>query len=175
MKKLFVLTAFSMLFLSSTLQAQSDKSKRASPPAKVSQKLKSGAAVSIDYSQPSLKGRTIGTDVEPKKGQVWRAGANEATVFETDKEITVEGEKLPAGKYALFMTDNGDTWTIIFNKVWQTFGAFDYEKNKAEDALQVTVKPQTAKAVQEKLTYKISESGKVSLLWGNRIVDFTVK
>src|SRR5215217_251104 len=130
MKKLFVLTAFSMLFLSSTLQAQSDKSKRASPPAKVSQKLKSGATISIDYSQPALKGRTIGKDVEPKKGQVWRAGANEATVFETSKEVSVEGQKLPAGKYALFMTDNGNTWTVIFNKVWNTWGAYDYDKNK---------------------------------------------
>src|SRR5215213_12018546 len=115
MKKLFVLTAFSMLFLSSTLQAQSDKSKRASPPAKVSEKLKSGATVSIDYSQPSLKGRSIGTTVEPKKDQVWRMGANEATVFETDKEVTINGQKLPAGKYSLFGLWTEAGYTLIFN------------------------------------------------------------
>ena len=174
MKRIFALT-LSIVFLSAACQAQnSDKSKRPSPPAKVSQTLESGATVSIDYSQPSLKGRTIGKDVEPMQGKIWRAGANEATVFETDKDITVEGKSLPAGKYALFMTDNGD-WTITFNKVWNTWGAYDYEKNKEQDALQVNVKPQTADKSQEKLTYTIDKDGKVSLAWGDRLVDFTVK
>src|SRR6185295_3866475 len=79
-------------------QDKEDKSKRPSPPAKVSQKINSGATITIDYSQPSVKGRTIGKDVEPMDGKVWRTGANEATVFETDKELTVEDGKLPAGK-----------------------------------------------------------------------------
>jgi hypothetical protein len=176
MKRLFFLTFLSSaLLITSSVKAQDDKSKRPSPPAKVSQTLKSGATVSIDYSQPSLKGRTMGKDVEPKQGEVWRAGANEATVFETDKDVTVEGKKLPAGKYALFMTDNGDDWTLIFNKTWKTWGAFDYEKNKEQDALQVKVKPHTAATSQEKLTYKINNSGKVSLLWGTTVVDFDVK
>jgi hypothetical protein len=176
MKRLFALSLLSSaLLLSSAVKAQDDKSKRPSPPAKVSQTLKSGATISIDYSQPSLKGRTIGKDVEPKQGQIWRAGANEATVFETDKDVTVEGKKLPAGKYALFMTDNGDNWTIIFNKVWNTWGAYDYEKNKEQDALQVNVKPDTAKTSQERLTYTIDKEGEVSLAWGTKIVDFKVK
>ena len=176
MKRLFALTFFSAALLAaSALQAQTDKSARPSPPAKVSQTLNSGATISIDYSQPSLKGRTIGTDVEPKQGEVWRAGANEATVFETDKDVTVEGKPLPAGKYALFMVDNGDEWTIIFNKVWKTWGAFDYQKNKDQDALQVTVKPQTAAAAQEKLTYTIDPDGKVSLAWGPKLVQFSVQ
>ncbi|MGZ3956371.1 MAG: DUF2911 domain-containing protein [Flavisolibacter sp.] len=176
MKKIFALGLFSCLLVSAaTVHAQDDKSKRPSPPATVSRKLASGATISIDYSQPSLKGRTIGKDVEPMKGQVWRAGANEATVFQTDKAVTVDGQALPAGKYALFMRDNGSDWTIIFNKVWKTWGAFDYDKNKASDALQLTVQPQTSDKVQEKLTYTIDESGKVTLLWGNRSVAFTVK
>ena len=176
MKRLFAVTFLSFALLtSSALKAQDDKSKRPSPPATVSQTLKSGANVSIEYSQPSLKGRTIGKDVEPMQGKIWRAGANEATVFETDKEVTIEGKKLPAGKYAMFMTDNGDSWNVIFNKVWKTWGAYDYEKNKEQDALQVSVKPHSSKTAQEKLTYAIDKSGKVSLAWGNKIVDFNVK
>lgn len=176
MKKILAVGVLSFsLLLSATLHAQDDKSKRPSPPATVTQKLESGATITIDYSQPSLKGRTIGKDVEPMKGQVWRAGANEATVFQTDKNVTINGKKLAAGKYALFMTDNGTNWTVIFNKTWKTWGAFDYEKNKAQDALQITVEPHTATASQEKLTYTIDKSGKVSLLWGDRVVDFTVK
>ncbi len=68
-------------------QKAEDKSTRPSPPAKVIEKIKSGATISIDYSQPSVKGRTIGKDLEPMDGKVWRTGANEATVFETDEAL----------------------------------------------------------------------------------------
>jgi len=81
MKKLISVFLVSALLVSQVSFAQGDKSKRASPPASASQKISSGATVSIDYSQPSLKGRTVGKDVEPMDGAVWRAGANEATVF----------------------------------------------------------------------------------------------
>ena len=157
------------------MQAQDEKAKRPSAPAKVSETLASGATVSIDYSRPSLKGRTIGKDVEPMEGKIWRAGANEATVFETDKDVTVEGKALPAGKYALFMISGADAWTLIFNKEWKTWGAYDYEKNKEKDALQVSVKPSKVDKSAETLTYTIDKSGKVSLLWGNTVVDFNVQ
>jgi hypothetical protein len=101
-----------------------DKSKRPSPPATASQKIESGATITIDYSQPSVKGRTIGKDLEPMDGKVWRTGSNEATVFETDKDLTIQGEKLPAGKYGLFTVFTGDTATVIFNKTWKQWGAF---------------------------------------------------
>src|SRR5678810_962754 len=115
----------SALILTNSISAQQDKSKRPSPPAKVTEKIKSGATISIDYSQPSIKGRTIGKDLEPMDGQVWRTGANEATVFEVNKNVTVEGKALPAGKYGLFTLVNGNEWTIIFNKTWDQWGAFN--------------------------------------------------
>ncbi len=100
-----------------TACGQGDKSKRPSPPASVKETITSGAVVSIDYGQPSVKGRTIGKDLEPKQGLVWRAGANEATVFEVSKDVKVEGQPLPKGKYAFFTIWNADnTWTLIFNK-----------------------------------------------------------
>jgi len=177
MKKLLAFLMFGSVALTS-LQAcaqDEDKSKRPSPPAKTTQTISSGATITIDYSAPSVKGRKIGSDVEPKQGQVWRAGANEATVFEVNKNVTVEGKPLPAGKYAFFTLDNGDgTWTLIFNKTWKTWGAYDYEKNKGADALKVNVKPGKG-AFTEKLTYKIDKSGKVSLLWGDLDVAFNVK
>ena len=176
MKRIVSLALLSTaLFISASVKAQEDKSKRPSPPAMVTQKIKSGATISIDYSQPSLKGRTIGKDVEPKQGELWRAGANEATVFETNKDVKVEGKALPAGKYALFMMDNGNDYTVIFNQIWKTWGAYDHDKNKAKDVLQVKVKPEIASTSQEKLTYTIDESGKVSLLWGDRIISFNVQ
>ncbi len=172
MKKIILATTLLLGVL--TLQAQDeDKAKRPSPPAMARTGIPSGAVIRIDYSQPSLKGRTMGKDVEPMKGQIWRAGANEATVFATDKAVSVEGKPLPAGKYALFMIDNGDTWTIIFNKTWDQMGAYGYKKE--DDALQVTVKPAKYAYKVERLTYLLSKEGKVSLLWGDTDVSFHVK
>src|SRR5436853_5770085 len=101
MKAIFSLTAITFfLFSMLTVNAQEkDKSKRPSPPASVTQTINSGAVIHIDYSQPSVKGRVIGKDLEPKEGLVWRTGANEATVFETDKDVKINGQALPAGKY----------------------------------------------------------------------------
>ena len=171
----------SMLLMVATIATlvacgQDDKSKRPSPPAMAKETLSSGAVVSINYSQPSVKGRTIGKDLEPKKGLVWRAGANEATVFEVSKDVKVEGQALPKGKYAFFtLWNNDDTWTLIFNKKSDTWGAFDYEKNKGQDALKVTVKSAKAPQFAEKLKYAISKDGKVSLLWGDVETDFKVE
>jgi hypothetical protein len=162
-----------VLFLSLVACGQADKSKRPSPPATAKETIKSGAVISIDYSQPSVKGRTIGKDLEPMEGKVWRAGANEATVFEVSKDVKVEDQALAAGKYGLFTIMNGDEWTIIFSKTWNQWGAFSYKD--ADDALRVKVKAEKAKSFAEKLTYAIDKSGKVTLMWGDKQVEFKVK
>jgi hypothetical protein len=175
MKKLLGIALLSTALIASTsISAQNeDKNKRPSPPAIASQKIESGATIKIDYSQPSVKGRTIGKDLEPMDGQVWRTGSNEATVFETDKDLTIQGEKLPAGKYGLFTLFSGDTATVIFNKTWKQWGAFKY--SAAEDALRVKADVGTASAPSEKMTFNISPAGEINLLWGNRKVAFTAK
>ena len=150
-----------------------DKSKRPSPPAVVTANISSGATVTINYSQPSVKGRTIGKDLEPMDNKVWRTGANEATVFETSKDVMVEGKKLPAGKYSLFTMFNGNNVAVIFNKKPEQWGAYDYKES--DDALRVNVKAETASPASEKLTFKISPAGLVTLLWGEKKVDFAVK
>lgn len=174
MKKIFFLTALTGILISAgSLQAQDDKAKRPSPPAKVKQTINGGAVISIDYSQPSLKGRTMGKEVEPMKGQIWRAGANEATVFEVSKPIKVEGENLPAGKYALFAIANDAEWTIIFNKIFDQWGSDGYKES--EDALRVKVKATKSSSFNERLFYTINSNGKISLLWGNLSVNFNAQ
>ena len=177
MKKLFALLSVTgLFFVTSTISAQDkkeDKSKRPSPPAKVSATISSGAAISIDYSQPSVKGRIIGKDLEPKGEAVWRTGANEATVFETDKAVTINGKALPAGKYSLFTIAGKDEWTIIFYKTWNQWGAFDYKP--ADDILRVKAIAAKPAAFAEKMTFTIDKDGKVSLLWGDNQVNFMVK
>lgn len=162
-----------VLFLSLVACGQEDKSKRPSPPALAKETTSSGVTISIDYSQPSVKGRTIGTNLEPMPGKVWRTGANEATIFEVNKDVKVEGKTLAAGKYGLFTIMNGDEWTIIFNKTWDQVGAFNYKE--ADDVLRVKVKGGKTKAFSEKMTFAINKNGKVSLMWGDKQVDFDVK
>lgn len=175
MKKILSLVVLAGIF-TTQVNAQKpaeDKSKRPSPPAQVTQKIANGATITINYSQPSIKGRTIGKDVEPMEGQVWRTGANEATWFQTDKDVTVNGAALPAGKYGFFTIFNGDDVTVIFNKTWSQWGAFKYKME--DDQLRVKAKSVEANPSAEKLTFTISADGQVNILWGNKKVSFEVK
>ena len=79
-----------------TVSSYAQKSPAATATGKVN-----GATITIKYSSPSVRGRKIWGDLVPY-GQVWRAGANEATSVETDKDITIEGKPLKKGKYSLF-------------------------------------------------------------------------
>lgn len=140
--------------------SQDNPAKRASPPATATGKI--GAAnITINYSSPYVKGRKIWGDLVPYD-KVWRAGANEATVFETDKDLMVEGKLLPAGKYAFFTIPGEKEWVVIFNKTADQWGAFKYDESM--DALRVTVKPKEMKNSTESLVYTIHDNG-ISLVW----------
>ena len=170
MKKLMFLST--VLALTVTVACgQADKSKRPSPPAKVTQTISSGATITIDYSQPSLKGRSVGKEVAPY-GQVWRTGANERTTFETSKDIKVEGDDVKAGKYALFTIPGETDWTIIFSKD-ASGDALEYKEG--DDLFRVKVKPSKTSTSTEKMTFQIAKNGVVSLLWGTHKVDFKVQ
>ncbi|MGH9897769.1 MAG: DUF2911 domain-containing protein, partial [Pyrinomonadaceae bacterium] len=108
--------------------------------------------ISITYSSPSVKGRTIWGDLVPY-GEVWRAGANEATKISFSDDVTINGNKLATGSYSVHMIPSKDEWTIIFNKIADQWGSFDYKAT--EDALRVKVKPQTAE-MQEQLWFGFS-------------------
>ena len=170
MKKALLLSG--ILFVGLIACSQQDKSKRPSPPAPVaSATIASGAMVSVDYSQPAVKNREIGKDIAPY-GQVWRTGANEATVFEVSKDVQIEGKSLPAGKYSLYSVPGKDEWVFIFNKTWNQWGTV-YDVN--QDALRVTVKPGKSPQFTERMTITVDKSGKVSLMWGDMEADFHVK
>src|SRR5450631_2693675 len=150
--------AFIGILLSSHSSAQGDKSKRPSPPATATGKIKD-ATITINYSSPFVKGRTIWGGLVPYS-KIWRAGANEATIFTTDKEISVEGKKLPAGKYSLFMTPGEKEWTIFFSSQTGQWGITHDGKANLDPktvVLQATVKSKSLKDVQETLVYKIED------------------
>lgn len=147
------------------------------------------AKISIVYSRPNSKGRVLwgctSADVIPKggvtydclvpNGQVWRTGANDATVFETSADLTISGQKLPKGKYALFTIPGVDEWTIIFNKTWNQWGSFRYEAK--DDALRVKAKPVSG-GMYETMTITIDDvtatTAAVSIRWEKIAVPFTI-
>ena len=130
-----------------------------------------GATITIKYGSPSVKSRPIWGALVPFN-EVWRAGANEATTFETDKELTIEGSKLPAGKYSFFVIPNEKECIIIFNKQAKQWGSGKY--NEKEDQLRVTVKPQVTKSSAEKLMYTVAKN-KVVLSWEKWNIPVSIK
>ena len=173
MKYLLSLSLVSVLCLTTLCSmAQTDKSKRPSPPASVTEKV-GKTTITINYSQPSIKGRKIGVDLEPMENKVWRAGANEATTFEFDKDVIIEGKPVQKGKYSFFILVNGEAWTLIFNKTADQWGAFKYKE--ADDVLRVSVRDNEVDEFTEMLTYKITPEGLVHILWGDRDVSFQIQ
>lgn len=170
----FFLTLVGML-MTSLIFAQADKSKRASPPETATGTI-NGANISINYSSPAVKGRKIWGSLVPYN-KVWRAGANEATIFETSKDITVEGKKLPAGKYSLYAIPGQKEWTFIFNSKTGQWGINmdgSTTEDPANDVLRVKVKPEKSSTFNERMKYVIDNKG-FSLDWENLKVPVSVK
>jgi hypothetical protein len=165
LKKIHLLT-FALLFIN-FLNAQE---KPTSTKEVVSGKI-NGATITINYGSPSVRAREIWDKLVPFN-EVWRAGANDATTFETDKELTVEGSKLPAGKYSFFIIPNDKECIVIFNKEAKQWGAYKYKEK--EDQLRVTVKQKVADTMAEKLVYTINKDN-IVLSWEKWNIPISVK
>ena len=96
--------------------AQQDKSKRPSPPGTATFTMSGGKTITINYSRPKMRERKIYGGLVPY-GEVWRAGANEATSFVTQSNLLLGGTTVPAGSYTLFILpqENGP-WKLIVSK-----------------------------------------------------------
>jgi len=121
--------------------------------------------ITINYHRPLVNKRKVWGGLVPY-GQVWRAGANENTTIEFTDPVTIEGQPLPKGTYGLHMIPGENEWTVIFSRNFTSWGSFTYDQ--AEDALRITVKPQTTD-FHEALTYDFDDVGPdssvVTLRW----------
>ena len=175
-RKLFILLLAAVLGISArTAQAQSSvvNIPRASQRASVMQRV--GDHRHHHLVSPSCHQRTQSLGRLVPYGQVWRAGANENTIFEVTDPVTIEGKPLAKGIYGLHMIPNENEWTIIFSKVATAWGSFTYDEK--EDALRVNVKPQPTD-MHEALTYDFDDvkpdSTVVALRWEKVAVPFHV-
>jgi len=153
MKRIYTLILV-LLAAGSTIktQAQGLKMPQASSAQTITQEFGLGK-VTVTYSRPNTKGRKIFGGLEPY-GQVWRTGANSATVISFTDDVTIEGNKVPAGDYALFTIPNANEWTVILNKTSKQWGAYDYKQ--ADDFLRFKVKAAKTAAPVETFTMQFA-------------------
>lgn len=146
--------------------------KRPSPADTLKDITESGVAISLAYSQPSIKNRTIGKQIAPYNVKPRRTGANEQTAITVSKDVTIEGHHLPAGKYSIWTIPAEKEWTVIINKNTTNFGT----KYAADsDLFRFVVTPKKSSVFVEVMKFSIEKSGMVSFVWGNTSVGFMVK
>jgi hypothetical protein len=131
--------------------------------------------ITVDYSRPLVRGRKIFGGLEAD-GKVWRAGANENTTVEFGDAVTVEGQPLDRGIYGLHMIPGESEWTVVFSRNSASWGSFSYDAG--EDALRVSIKPQTAPA-QEALSYNFenlsANSAAMTMRWETVAIPIRVE
>jgi len=149
MKQAFTLLLVLVTFVTSLAQEQ--QTPLLSPRAYVKSKY-----IDISYGQPSVRGRVIFGKLVPY-GQVWRAGANEATEITFRKPAKLAGIPVDTGTYTFFVIPAEKEWLIILNKQLGQWGAYEYDKHKDKDVLKAPVPVQTLSKVQENLSYKLSK------------------
>jgi hypothetical protein len=164
-----------LVVVGASAAAQQDKSSRPSPPAKAECKLGGGKGVTIDYSSPRAKGRKVFGGLVPY-GQVWRAGANEATTFVAGSDITVGGKSVPAGKYTIFAIPEENKWTLVISKKTGEWGtAYPGPEN---DLARIDMKVSKTSAPVENFTIAFDQKGSECVLrmeWENTQASVDVK
>ena len=130
--------------------------RRPSPAASATCDLGGGKTIKTNYSSPRMKGRDIYGDLVPF-GQVWRAGANEATTFVTSSDLVVDGKTVPAGSYTIFTIPAADKWTLIINNKTGEWGIpYKYE---SDELARVDMKVSKLPAPVENFTIAYDKSG----------------
>ena len=145
-----------------------------SPTAKFSQKFGT-SSIDLVYSRPAVKGRTIFGDLVPY-GEVWRTGANSSTKLTFGADVKVQGNNVPAGKYALYTIPGKEEWVIIISKDTTFWGASGYKS--ANELVRFNVAPMKVSHTVESFTIDINNikptSCDITLYWDKTGVTFGV-
>lgn len=131
--------------------------------------------IRVFYNRPFKKGREIFGGLVPFD-KVWRTGANEATTFETNKDLIIEGNTLKRGKYSLWTVPGEETWKIIFNSEFGQWGIGsdgEANRNPAKDVLTIDVHAVWQERIFEQFTIsfeKVGEDAEMVLIWDKTLV-----
>lgn len=186
MLKPFILAAFAVVTASANAQTTSTPPAKADTVCPVPKVVKSPrlkaegnigtVKISIDYSSPSVRGRTIWGGLV-SYGTVWVTGGHNATTVQFSKDVNIGGKTLKAGKYALFTIPDKSEWTVILNKNFDQHLADDYDEKL--DVVRVKVTPKPLDTLQEALQYNIqamsNNEGTISVRWEKLALSLPVK
>ncbi|MBU2928656.1 DUF2911 domain-containing protein [Winogradskyella psychrotolerans] len=169
MKKLVLFTfALTMMF---SVNAQIE-TPQPSPFSKIEQKV-GLTEVTLEYSRPSMNGRTIFGDLVPY-GKLWRAGANKNTMVTFSDDVVIAGHTLKAGSYAIFITPSEKSWEVIFysdTNNWGTPKTIDAAKVAAKvtiETMQLPMKVETFTITFDNLT---SGSAELGFIWESTMAN----
>lgn len=172
MKKLFTICS---LLLTATLTQAQVKMPAPSPGQTLNQDF-GLASIEVKYSRPIAKGRKVFGDLVPFN-QVWRTGANTATLITFNDAVQIEGKKIDSGTYALYSIPNKGSWVIILNKGVKNWGSDGYTAD--DDVARFTVKSEEVKNMVESFTMQFAnvkpESCDLQIMWENTMVSVPIK
>ncbi len=135
-----------------------------------------GKKITIVYGRPYLKGRkAVGGSLVPY-GQVWRTGADEATILTTEADLMIGSLSVPKGSYSLFTLPTEAGWKLIVNKTDKQWGAFKYDEK--QDLGRVDMKVGKTSAPVEQFTISLAKAGAGGVLkmeWENTSASVDVK
>ncbi len=173
MKKIFF-TAFTLCILI-TANAQQLTTPQPSPTQTVKQNF-ALSSIELSYSRPAIKGRKVFGDLVPF-GNVWRTGANSATILTFGEEVIIGDKKIPAGKYGLVSIPNKDNWTLIITKQTDITSPAAYKQEN--DIVRVAAKPMQLNDKVENFTIQFANlkpnSCDLQLMWDNTAVSLPIK
>ncbi|PZD79359.1 DUF2911 domain-containing protein [Mesonia sp. K7] len=165
-----------MLLTASFIMSAQVTTPQASPSGEIDQMV-GLTEIEIEYSRPSMREREIFGGLVPYD-KMWRTGANKNTTIEVSDDVTINGENLPAGKYAIYTIPQEQNWEVIFYKDNENWG-LPKEWDEAKVALkteaavyQMPMGMQTFTIVIDDLT---NNSAMLSFLWENTIAALKIE
>jgi len=162
MKKSFLLAIAFVVSLSMEAQINTPAP---SPAAKVEQKI-GLTDVTVEYSRPNMRGRTIFGGLEAY-GELWRTGANARTKITFSDDVKIDGQELKAGSYAIFTKPGKQSWEVFFYTEADGGGSPEWDESKVAakmtaEVYQLPMDIETFTITFDDLT---SNSGNLGLMW----------
>jgi hypothetical protein len=171
MRKILFVCLASMLLATSQAQI---KTPAPSPTQTVKQDF-GLSSIELSYSRPGIKKRTLYTDLAPA-GKVWRTGANSATTITFGDEVSINGTKVPAGKYGILSIPDKKSWIIIITKQTDVTSPADYKQD--QDVVRIPVAVTKTKSAVESFTIQFANLKNTSLdlqiAWDKSAVSFPI-
>ena len=130
--------------------------------------------LTITYDRPVARGRELFGGIIPY-GEIWNPGANDATAITLSRAVTINGNRLDAGKYSIWAIPGEPEWTVIFSRAADVF--HQPYPGEEHDALRLTIAPTTGDYVETLAFYfpvVEKKDAELRLHWGETIVPFAI-